>query len=63
MAPHGERVLSALEGVVSDAFESTEMDREKELENERRRSDSLNLMSGKVTRNKKQRSLLMSLVT
>jgi hypothetical protein len=56
--------LSALEGVVSDVFESTEMDREKELENERRRSssDSPNPFSGKVTRHKKQRSLLMSLV-
>lgn len=51
--------LDALSGVVSDVNESAEMERVTELENEKRRAES---PTGKVTRHKKQRSLLMTLV-
>lgn len=55
--------LRALEDVVADVHESAESDRETVLENERGRSaESPPPLSGKVTRHKKQRSLLMSLV-
>ena len=53
--------LRALEAVVTDVHEFVEVDKETESENERRRSESP-APSGKVTRHKKQRSLLMSLV-
>ena len=58
--------LNALEGVVCDVNESsaemereTEMEREMEKEKEKKRFDT---PSGKLTRHKKQRSLLMTLV-
>lgn len=51
--------LDALSGVVSDVNESAEMERVTELESEKRRAES---PTGKVTRHKKQRSLLMTLV-
>ena len=54
--------LRALEAVVTDVHEFVEVDKETESENERRRSESPAAPSGKVTRHKKQRSLLMSLV-
>jgi hypothetical protein len=57
-----KRCLSALESVVSDVNESALVEREIELENEKRRFESPNFISGKITRHKKQRSLLMTFV-
>jgi hypothetical protein len=60
-----KRCLAALESVVSDVNESAILEREIELENENRRlsTDSPMPISGKITRHKKQRSLLMTLVS